>query len=96
MTTTRVPRLFGQSKGRLAPPRAEAGLPYALTSGELVVLRLITDGLYDPQIAEALDISEAAVKDRTGSIVRKMNARSRTEAAVKAIREHIFTSDVAL
>lgn len=68
-------------------------VPYGLSEREFVVLQLLTEGLYDPQIAEVLDIPEDTVRSQVVSIVGKMNTRSRTEAGVRAIREGLFSRD---
>ena len=91
MTTTRMPPR-DQSRRRLTVARKLDQPPYGLTPRELDVLALLADGLYDREVANVLGIPEATVKDYAISILQKMNARSRTEAAVKAIREHIFTA----
>lgn len=64
---------------------------YSLSEPELDVLCLLQEGLYDQEIADRLYISKDAVADRVGSIVEKMGVRSRTEAAVRALKEGIVT-----
>jgi DNA-binding NarL/FixJ family response regulator len=89
MTTMRNPS--SRDRSQKAPDFAE--VPYGLTQGEFNVLRLLTEGLYDHQISEALDLSESTIKNKVNAIVRKMNTRSRTEAGVRAIREGLFPRD---
>lgn len=57
-----------------------------LTPRELEVLQLLADGLTNRAIAEALDISEHTVKFHVTSILSKLDAESRTAAAVQAAR----------
>jgi two-component system NarL family response regulator len=57
-----------------------------LSSRELDVLRLLTEGLENKQIAHALGISEATVKTHLKSLYRRLGVRSRAEAAAKALR----------
>jgi DNA-binding NarL/FixJ family response regulator len=64
--------------------------PYGLVQEEIDILFLLREGLYVPQIAAALDKPQAVVEEHVSSLLGKMNARSKTEAAVIAIREHIF------
>ena len=65
--------------------------PYSLTPQEFSVLYTLTEGLSDHLlIARQLGITEAEVRLHITSILNKMNARSRTEAAVRAIKEGIF------
>jgi DNA-binding NarL/FixJ family response regulator len=52
-----------------------------LTSRELDVLRLVADGRRDKEIAEILTISSATVKNHVKSILGKLNATNRTQAA---------------
>ncbi len=62
---------------------------YGLTARELAVLRLVTIGMTDKEVAHRLEISVMTARNHTASIRRKMDAVSRTEASVKAIREGI-------
>ncbi len=55
-----------------------------LTDRELEVLRLIAQGRSNPEIAAELIIALGTVKAHTSSIYRKLDARSRTEAVIKA------------
>lgn len=58
----------------------------ALTSRELEVLRLIAEGRSNQEIALALQISESTVEKHVGALLTKLNASSRVEAAVQAVR----------
>jgi PAS domain S-box-containing protein len=64
--------------------------PYRLTFRELAILHLVADGSADKQIAESLGISIYTVNKHVGNILGKMNASSRTEAGVRAIREGLL------
>lgn len=57
-----------------------------LTKRELEVLKLITEGLFNKEIAYKLNISERTVKNHVSNIFKKINASDRTQAAVFAIR----------
>jgi two-component system nitrate/nitrite response regulator NarL len=57
-----------------------------LTPRELEVLRLMAEGLTNRGIAFRLGISEYTVKFHVNAILTKLDAQSRTEAAVKAAR----------
>lgn len=59
---------------------------YDLTAREVEILRLLTDGLSNPEIASELVISRSTVKNHVSSIIAKLNVSSRTEAATKALK----------
>ncbi len=61
--------------------------PYGLTIRELVVLDLVATGKADKEIAAELAISPLTVQKHVANILAKMDARSRTEAAVRAVQE---------
>lgn len=60
-----------------------------LTERELEVLKLIVEGLSNPQIAERLYITRATAKAHVHSILQKLCVDDRTQAAVTAMREGI-------
>jgi DNA-binding NarL/FixJ family response regulator len=57
-----------------------------LTPRELEVLQLLAQGLSNRRIAESLGISEHTAKFHVNSIVGKLGAQTRTDAAVRAAR----------
>lgn len=61
-----------------------------LTNREIEVLYHLATGKTNYAIAQALEISEKTVEKHLDAIYRKLNVRSRTEAAVVAIREHLI------
>ena len=69
---------------------------YDLSESEVRVLFLLSNGLTDRQIADALGVTIYTINKHVGAILQKMNVRSRTAAAVNAIREHIVPVTVAL
>jgi DNA-binding NarL/FixJ family response regulator len=69
----------------LLPAPASAG-PSNLTPRELEVLRMMAEGAANKAIAFALDISEHTVKFHVASILSKLDAGSRTEAAAIGLR----------
>lgn len=60
-----------------------------LTKREMEVLKLITEGLFNKEIAYNLSISEKTVKNHVSNIFRKISVSDRTQAAVYAIRNNI-------
>ena len=66
------------------------GQSYDLTFRERVVLNLVAEGKPDKEIAADLSISPATAQKHVSNILRKMNATSRTEAGVRAVREGLL------
>ena len=60
-----------------------------LTARELEVLSLLTEGLTNAEIAARLFVSLSTVKTHVSSIIAKLGAATRTEAATIAVREHL-------
>jgi DNA-binding NarL/FixJ family response regulator len=58
-----------------------------LTERELEVLRLMTGGYSNREIARALRVAEGTVKNHVSSILSKLGVRDRTRAVLQAVRE---------
>lgn len=58
----------------------------ALSSREQEVLELVADGLTNKEIAQALGISDITARNHVISLLSKLNAKDRTEAATIALR----------
>ena len=63
----------------------------SLTRRELDVLKLLSVGIYNKEIAEQLNISERTVKNHVSNIFKKICVTDRTQAAVFAIRNNLIT-----
>lgn len=61
-----------------------------LTSRENEIMRLMTGGYSNREIAEALCLSEGTVKNHVSSILSKLGVRDRTRAVLKAIEKGII------
>lgn len=59
----------------------------ALTEREQQILRLIAEGHGNKAIGRRLDITEATVKVHVKHLLKKLNMRSRVEAAIWAVRQ---------
>lgn len=55
-----------------------------LTPTQLQVLRCVHSGLLNKQIAYELGMAEATVKVHMTAVMRKLNVRNRTQAAIAA------------
>ena len=62
---------------------------HALTKREKEVLKEITNGKSNKEIASSLFITEKTVKTHVSNILAKLNVQDRTQAALYAIREKI-------
>jgi DNA-binding NarL/FixJ family response regulator len=71
---------------RQSPPEAVA----SLTSRELEVFRLITQGLSNAEIGAALFISDTTVKTHVTRLLSKLQLRDRAQAIVLAYRTGLF------
>ena len=65
--------------------------PYDLTKREYDVLKLITQGYSNPQIAESLNVSRSTVGYHVSSLLAKLNVHNRMEAAKLAVKERIVS-----
>ena len=69
---------------------AEHATDDALTPAEISVLRLIAAGNANKQIADQLKITEETVKSRVKSILSKLGANDRTQAAMIGMKRGII------
>jgi DNA-binding CsgD family transcriptional regulator/tetratricopeptide (TPR) repeat protein len=72
---------------------ATAAERHGLTARELEVLRLVTSGRTNPQIAAELFISAKTASVHVSRIMAKLGVASRGEAAAAAHRLHLFDTD---
>ena len=69
---------------------AEHATDDALTPAEVRVLRLIAAGNANKEIAEQLSVSEETVKGQVRSILSKLGAKDRTQAAMIGVKRGII------
>ncbi len=75
---------------RRAPRLDDAGaLEEPLTDRESEILHLIVEGKGNREIAAQLRLAEGTVKNYVSRILEKLNARTRTELAVKALNRRM-------
>jgi DNA-binding NarL/FixJ family response regulator len=70
--------------------KRSSGYPAGLTVREVEVLRLISQGLTNAQVAEQLVISPRTVNTHLTSIYNKLGVESRTAASRYAIHHHLI------
>jgi DNA-binding NarL/FixJ family response regulator len=80
----------GSEAGGSGQPRA-AGEIESLTPREIEVLRLLSRGQTNPQIAQNLKVSRGTVKIHVQHIISKLGVSDRTQAAVRAIEAGILS-----
>ncbi|KEF03001.1 MULTISPECIES: response regulator transcription factor [Streptomyces] len=71
---------------RPAASAAPAGPPDGLTAREVEVLRLVAEGLSNPEIARSLHVSNATVKTHINNLFAKAGLRNRAQAIHYAYR----------
>jgi NarL family two-component system response regulator LiaR len=86
---THTPTSFTAMEPAAPTPEPWTGFGMNLTCRELEVLALLTRGLTNTQIGAQLTISRATVKFHVSSILSKLGAASRTEAAALAVQHHL-------
>lgn len=77
-------------------PRVKLGIAYnnEFTSREIDVLRAMTDGLSNPEIAEKLGMSVNTVKYHINNLMSKTGIESRTKLAIEAAQSGIVANKV--
>ena len=75
--------------GALATPKLNTESEVPLTNRESEVLKHLSNGLTNKEIAIALDISYETVKEHVQHILRKIGVTDRTQAAVWAVRQNL-------
>jgi two-component system, NarL family, nitrate/nitrite response regulator NarL len=68
--------------------RSRGGRPLKLTERDKAVLRYILQGLTNREIAERMELSEAAVKASLRQVFGKLNVRTRAQAVKVALEQY--------
>ena len=82
----RLAALLAQALRSQQPDKVQVDFQ-SLTPREQDILKLIAEGLSNKMIARKLDISDGTVKVHVKHLLKKLNLRSRVEAAVWAVEE---------
>jgi DNA-binding NarL/FixJ family response regulator len=91
VTAGRIIEEFVRREARAAERATRPNDPDALTSREIEVLELVTEGLRNKEIGVRLSIAENTVKFHLKHILEKLHAGSRSEVAVRAVREGLVS-----
>jgi DNA-binding NarL/FixJ family response regulator len=86
-------QLAPEAAARLMREMRAPESPEALTERETEVLKLIAYGKANKQIARELFIDESTIKSHVHSILSKLNVKSRTQAALHAVRVGLVTAE---
>jgi DNA-binding NarL/FixJ family response regulator len=89
-----VTRLLIAEVARRPTPEPVPGLD-RLTDRELEVLRLMSRGMSNSEIAAALYLGEATIKTHVGRVLTKLNARDRVQAVVAAYESGLVAPGTA-
>ena len=72
---------------RRAPQNKNEPLPEPLSSQQIVILRLVAQGLSSREIATRLYLSENTVKGYVQEILHRLGVKNRTEAVMVAVKQ---------
>lgn len=84
------PSLIPALNARLIKKDSDKDKIDSLTKRELEVLMQVSNGMFNKEIAIALNISERTVKNHVSNIFKKIEVADRTQAAVFAIRNDLI------
>ena len=79
-------RSLGERHVPREPRPATSAHPAGLTAREVEVLRLLAGGMRNAEIAARLVVSPRTVDHHVSAVLRKLNARTRSEAIAAALR----------
>jgi PAS domain S-box-containing protein len=87
LTGDQVPAAMHPAIREPSPPSLSSS---ALTSREIQILRMLSDGTSTRDIAESLCISIPTTRNHIQNIFRKLDVHSKLEAVSFALRTHLF------
>lgn len=90
-STTRVTDALRRIPAPGSPPTQRSARPaIEMTARELEVLRLMSAGLSNREIATALALAEGTVKNHVSVVLSKLAVRDRTRAVLRAVEEGLL------
>jgi DNA-binding NarL/FixJ family response regulator len=89
--TRRLISEFARLPPKAADQRAPSAATAELTQRETEVLRLLAEGLSNPEIAGRLVVTEETVKTHVSRVLHKLGLRDRTQAVVLAYESGLVT-----
>ena len=87
------PSIARKVLSELAQPPKTPLTSEPLTEREMVILRLVAQGMSNGEIAEQLTIAEMTVRTHVSHILGKLHLASRTQAALYALKEGLASLD---
>jgi DNA-binding NarL/FixJ family response regulator len=87
MITPRIARLVIDDFRRIEGAPGTDPHFYDLSKREREMLQFLAEGKKNKEIADVLSLAEKTVKNHVSSILRKLHVNTRTEAAMKAVKE---------
>ena len=90
-SAVRGQRIF--QPGPVVPAGTQTGnlAAMGLTAQETAILRFVAGGYSNKEVARYLSISTGTVKNHISDILRKLDARDRTHAVLKALAGHLLS-----
>jgi two-component system response regulator DevR len=79
--------VFAQLRRNTSSQQTQPPATDSLSSQQLVILRLVAQGLSSREIATQLYLSENTVKGYVQEILHKLNVKNRTEAVMVAVKQ---------
>jgi len=83
---TKVLDMFSKMAQNDISIKVEDGLEKEITDSEWKVIRLVSEGMSNKEIASKLYLTEGSVRNYLSSILRKLDLRDRTQLAIWAVQ----------
>ena len=84
-------RVFQPGPALPANAQAADSSAASLTAREEAILRLVAGGYSNKEVARALGIAAGTVKNHMSDLLRKLDARDRTHAVLKALAGQLLS-----